>query len=128
MMIQLSGWNRLAIVLCSIWIVGVLATATVEYTLPKSGFFVTVSMPHGLGFSKGQLTTEDGKNIVLNDQKSDKPWEVDWSAENNVPLSRGIHWDNLIYSFCFPFLAWLIAGILAKAIRWVVAGFRDRSA
>ena len=128
MMNRRDGWNRLGIVLCSAWLIGVLAITAIEHTLPKNGLFVAVSMPAGMGFSKGQLTMADGRTIVLNDQVSDKPWEVDWGAENHAPVSRDLRWRNILYAACFPFLVWLLAFVLAKAIRWVLAGFRGSAA
>lgn len=128
MMNRISGWNRLGIVLSSAWLICVLVISIFEYASPKNGSFVAISMPVGMAFSKGQLTMEDGRVIMLKDQSSDKPWEIDWGAETHVPVVREIRWQNLLYAFCFPFLVWLLVVTLTKAVRWVADGFRGRAA
>jgi hypothetical protein len=125
---RISGWNRLAIVLCTAWMLGAFAIAATEYTTNDNGWFVVVGPPAGSVLSGNQLTLPSGRTVKLKNGSSAAPWAIDWSANPGVPVTRTIRWAPLCSALLVPFFLWLFAAVLCKVGRWVKAGFRPGAA
>ena len=123
-MYRLNGWNRLAVVLCSAWLIGCMSITATEYARPESGWFVSVSPPTGSRFLPGQLTLPNGRIIKLNADASEKPWQINWAAEPQVPFVLKLRWANILAVVVFPFIVWLLLTVLSVSLRWVKRGFR----
>lgn len=121
---RLNGWNRLAVVLCSAWLIGCLSITATEYARPENGWFVSVSPPTGSRFQPGQVTLTDGRTIKLNAEASEKPWQIDWGAEPQVPVVLKLRWVNILSVLVFPFIIWLLLTVLSVSLGWVKEGFR----
>lgn len=126
---KLNGWNRLAVVVIGVWLTGTFAIAGIEIIRPKSnsGVFVTVGPPDGSIFSQGFLKLQDGTSIDLADKSADKPWDVDWTKELNVPLEYQVNHFAFITAIASPILIWISLTLLARSLNWVREGFLDNA-
>lgn len=127
---KLTGWRRLAVVLCGVWCIGAASLATYEALNPSDGCFVALVPPEGTVVSNDQVTLPNGQVFDLdpsNRGKTNQPWQIKWSKEAKVPMTRLVRWTELLmWGVAVPFGAWACLEILTLIIGWVARGFRER--
>jgi hypothetical protein len=125
---KLNGWRRLAIVLSSAWVVGVISFTTYEALSHRDGFFVGLTLPIGTIVSGNRAILPDGRTVKLNiklEGKDVKPWEIKWDNEPEIPTETIVHWGKLFSGVSIPLVLWFILEVLVLIGTWVARGFRE---
>ena len=84
---KFNGWRRLAVVLGSVWIIGVVSFAAYESLSRRDGLFVGLTLPVGTVISGEKAKLPDGRTVDLNvklNGKDVKPWEIKWDNEPGI--------------------------------------------
>jgi hypothetical protein len=102
-----------------------------QYTSHAKGFFVYWSLPVGTRVGDGKATLPSGKVVTIDDTdpatgRKLEPWQVDWDHQPNVPIVPQINWLRIVsFLVLAPVLAWLLVELVARAVRWIRAGFHS---
>ena len=123
----LGGWQRLGIVLTTVWWLGIAAVVCYDFAKHREGSFTSLGLPPGTVVLDGRATLPDGRTVQLDlsvGGQSVKPWEIKWDNESAIPTAVSVRWQRIAYAGLLPVGLWLLLVIASRAFRWVRAGFR----